>query len=37
MYGGNVIYPFHQNVLFTFCLALLMLRLARAGAVSGAI
>ena len=35
MYGGNVIYPFHQKVLFTFCLALLMLRLARAGAEKG--
>lgn len=27
MYGGSVFYPFHQNVLFTFCLALILLRL----------
>ena len=27
MYGGSLFYPFHQNVLFTFCLALLLLRL----------
>ena len=27
MYGGAVFYPFHQNVLFTFCLALLLLSL----------
>lgn len=27
MYGGSVFYPFHQNVLFTFCLALLLMRL----------
>lgn len=37
MYGGNVIYPFHQNVLFTFCLALLMLQLARAGDKKGGV
>ena len=27
MYGGSPVYPFHQNVLFTFCLALLLVRL----------
>lgn len=27
MYGGGILYPFHQNVLFTFCLALLLLGL----------
>ena len=27
MYGGTVFYPFHQNVLFTFCLALVLLAL----------
>ena len=27
MYGGAVFYPVHQNVLFTFCLALLLLSL----------
>lgn len=26
MYGGNIFYPFHQNVLFTFCIALLFIR-----------
>lgn len=26
--GGGLLFPFHQNVMFTFCLALLMLRLA---------
>ena len=28
MTGGGLLFPFHQNVMFTFCLALLMLRLA---------
>lgn len=27
MYSGGTIYPFHQNVLFTFCLALVLIRL----------
>lgn len=27
MTGGSIINPFHQNVMFTFCLALLLLRL----------
>ena len=27
MYCGSPVYPFHQNVLFTFCLALLLVRL----------
>ena len=27
MYGGSFFYPFHQNVLFTFCLALLLMTL----------
>lgn len=27
MYGGSAFYPFHQNVLFTFCLALCLLAL----------
>lgn len=26
MYGGSLFYPFHQNVLFTFCIALLFIR-----------
>ena len=26
MYGGNIFFPFHQNVLFTFCIALLFLK-----------
>lgn len=29
--GGGLLFPFHQNVMFTFCLALLMLRLADLG------
>lgn len=37
MYSGTVLYPFHQNVLFTFCLALLMLRLAQMGEERGGI
>lgn len=27
MYGGTAFYPFHQNVMFTFCIALLCLRI----------
>lgn len=27
MAGGGILYPFHQNVMFTFCIALLMMRL----------
>lgn len=28
MYSGSFIYPFHQNVLFCFCIALVLMRLA---------
>ena len=27
MYGGSMVYPFHQNVMFTFCIALALMRL----------
>jgi hypothetical protein len=27
MYDGGVFYPFHQNVMFTFCIALVLMRL----------
>lgn len=35
MTGGGLLFPFHQNVMFTFCLALLMLRLADLGRARG--
>lgn len=37
MYGGSVIYPFHQNVMFTFLIGLLFVRFMDWGKKSGAI
>ena len=34
MYGGSVIYPWHQNVLWTFLIAILVLELTRKAATS---